>query len=1087
MRSALTALAALAALATLAVACAPAASPEAAPPRRGLGSRDAFAVAPVPPVTPARYLFTQEIGVLFEDAEGGSASPRREPAIVDGARVLIDGGIVVAKAPGGPWLTGFRSLPPRLGGGYLMWSGSGTYRAADFLGELTPVTGIGASGGVRPWLSTAILRTERGLFEVDPVSLAVQRPTAASLPPGTADGLALDARRAVRVDMAGRASFTVDGGASWTDITEQRGMLTASLLGVSDSVMLVGPNGRPGLRLGSRGDLELVPGPPAPPQDGRPRRPVYFAPPALEAPQSRSLPPESVAHAAAAGALLPGGLALVARQGGLRLLALSTARPLADVDLTTVAEGLARCQPVFVGGVAGAPGTPGEPRAVRGDVLLACSHARGAHVLRVGSSLSSLALEATFPDPGAPGGSAGFIAGPRGRFAFAGRCGRTPPTAIDFRRSGGASSPPDGVAEDLSGAMLGGPPGAMAPSSRQADQASMDDESRPDPPPDDAARVCVRVRAGQWIERRLTGDDARHLYRWIPGDDGQVTALLLMKGGSAPAPEGVRIVRIDPRDPALQGGLFPAIAEPSPEPPYRAVDPDFQLDEDGSIRGWIHLPQADGEQPGDGPEGRAMPDDKARGARSLPVAARVGGRTAGVRIDREGRVTVYPLPPDTVHVARGGSFGFAVAGKEEPGSYFESTDGGRTWLPVEGPPARGIDPPADLRAPFGCSAVGCSLGGGLVRLGWGGPRPAPATTSEPPAAGRLPTPPGGSPEPLRVTCSLESEAPSWPERGGGEERGGMSGRRGEPGTKAHSGTASPARSSPPITLWTKDTTPLGTSRGGSWSAAVLPPFQPGTAPRTITLRGRVPDPLKGAIVPILTAGLPSGGGAPVDLLLTTGYQRLRLSGGSPALLPQDRGGSLDALVDVPGTGLVALGDASGVILTFMGDGPAREAFRLMRVPDPTRTRFTLARRLDGSGLALVGYSTSSSEVFAGALDLGRAEVGPLRALGSLGSLAEGGLPVCRGARLSHRFLAEIPVLVRLTAKSGREIMETTLTVAMLLRAGPERLCLEGLDARLPQGDEISLSATFMDRALAVVRGAGTEVRASCSLEPAGGR
>src|SRR6185295_4384691 len=49
----------------------------------------------------------------------------------------------------------------------------------------------------------------------------------------------------------------------------------------------------------------------------------------------------------------------------------------------------------------------------------------------------------------------------------------------------------------------------------------------PDPPPADDARVCVRASESHWIERRLRGEDARHLYRWVPGDGGAVTALIL--------------------------------------------------------------------------------------------------------------------------------------------------------------------------------------------------------------------------------------------------------------------------------------------------------------------------------------------------------------------------------------------------------------------------------------------------------------------------------------------------------------------------------------------------------------------------------
>ncbi len=65
------------------------------------------------------------------------------------------------------------------------------YRAADFLGEPSPIADVGATGGARPWFASILLRTPSGLFELDPRAPANLRRAAL---PGVADALALDGR-----------------------------------------------------------------------------------------------------------------------------------------------------------------------------------------------------------------------------------------------------------------------------------------------------------------------------------------------------------------------------------------------------------------------------------------------------------------------------------------------------------------------------------------------------------------------------------------------------------------------------------------------------------------------------------------------------------------------------------------------------------------------------------------------------------------------------------------------------------------------------------------------------------------------------
>jgi hypothetical protein len=246
--------------------------------------------------------------------------------------------------------------------------------------------------------------------------------------------------------------------------------------------------------------------------------------------------------------------------------------------------------------------------------------------------------------------------------------------------------------------------------------------------------------------------------------------------------------------------------------------------------------------------------------------------------------------------------------------------------------------------------------------------------------------------------------------------------------------------------------------------------------------------LGGQIVPILTAS-PSPSSPLVDLLFLADKRRIRLGASSPALLPFDYGGRVTVFADSSDGALIGLDADRGFVL-IAREGQARSILRIARVTDAARTRLTLARKLDpppGSlaSLAIIAYSTTSGDVLAGLLDLARAEIGPLRPLASLASIAEAGSPECLASRPSHRFLADIPVLVRLTAKSGRELSEASYSATALLLGAPDRLCLEGLEIRLPQGRETDLSVAFAPRggASASIRTGGTSERLACSFEP----
>ncbi|WP_437284492.1 hypothetical protein [Sorangium sp. So ce406] len=1056
-----------AALLALAVAAACSAAPERAP---RPAPPPAAAPADPPPLAPARYVLTEGTGALFDAADpgDGAPSPRPEPALYEGIRVRLDGGVVLAAAPASELLRGFRSIPARLGGGFVLWSEARVYRAGDFLGDLAPIADIGAPGGARPYLGAILLRTDRGLLEIDPATLSLRRFGAA----GIVDAVAVDARRAARLDLLGRASVTLDGGATWTDVLEERGLATTLLEERGDAVALLGPAGVPALHLTAAGLAPAAPAPPSP----RPSPALHLPPatdPLRDAPSSRALAPDVVALAAATGALLPGGRLLVARDGGLSVLAAATARPIAAAEIAGLDPRYARCQPFRAGE----------------DVLLACAH-EAAHVLRLEAALAAPRLEATFPprdrDPDPRATSRGaFLGDDSGRLAFAGRCGSAPPGLHDFPELPDDAAP-RGERWPWPSAPLPGSPRSGA--------------ARGEPAEDHVARVCVRAGGGRWVERRVEGEDARGLYRWIPGERGTVTALVLeaprgpaalsrdAQGGSPPArppgaragdrvpggaPEGVRVIRVRERDPALAGGVFPAPADAAASP--RLVDTDFWEDDDGAVRGWLHL--ADAASPADAapPAGDALPDAEAPALLPRLLSRRLGGRIAGLRIDARGGATVFPLPAAVAHVVVGGRFALA-ASADEPPAFFESTDGGRSWRPVQGPPARQIEPPFDEGTPFACSPIGCAMGdSGLVRLGWGGPPPPPRGAPPPyaPAAG----PALRAASPPLVSCRLDDDAASLPSPSSLPAPRRAPPAPGDPAAPRPSGAAPPV-----VSLWTAPSLPLGALRDGVFTASVIPPFAT-AAPRRLSLRAGSLAAPSGDAAPVLLA---PGAKAPVDLLLlfrnSDGARGLRARAGAaqPALLPFDHAGSIAAAAELPGGDLLAFDAAKRSLLlatpqatlTIAGFAP---------VPDVAGVRLTLGRRLDAPSFALVGYAVASGDVFAGPIDVARGQVGPLEPLGSLASLREIGAGDCGGARPSHRFVAELPAALRVASRSGAPLLDEGVPAVALLAGDRGALCVEAIEVRASTRGSPDLVAVFGPGGGAALRGAGARLR--CEIVP----
>ncbi|EYF04365.1 hypothetical protein [Chondromyces apiculatus] len=1062
---------------------------------------------------PARYVLTTFAGPTFDEGRPEVSVPRVEQALYEGTRLLLDGGVIVRAGRRDEGLQGFTSVPARLGGGYLFWSGEGTYRAREFLGEMTlladvhPVT-------ARPWLDGMALSTREGTFTVD---LRAAQPTLQALPwAGTSELLALDARRAARIDAFGRAAVTLDGGASWVDVLATRGFTVRALGREEGRIVLTSTRGGAATFVTREGLVDIEGSALGGARETAPARrftPIsrllsVSSPPALARLSSRALAPESLFLAVASGARLPSGGMLVAVEEGISVLAAGTPRPWMEGTLLNVSGGYTRCQAVVD---AGAP-------------LLACTHRRdgagdgdhidgAGHVLRIEASPLAPSLEATFPELGR------FFAGRGGSLVYAGRCGSRPPSADDFLRG----APPPPVGAQAAGDSRG---------DGEAD-AQQEPEAPPDPLPPDDARVCARGADGRWVEHRLRGEDARGLYRWIPGPSG-VTALVAARAGAGKAPEsapaGIRVVRVRVDDPALRKRRFPSLGTWTEQAPI--VDADFWEDEEGAIRGWIYLPDADAQEAEEKTSGRgkdreragedreragedreragedAEDEGEADGAKAprLPQAEAQGRRAAGVRIDATGRVTVFPLPQGVTTVVHGGPFALARTDEPEEGppAYHESTDGGRTWRAVEAPPVGSLDLPMAPSSTFTCSAVGCGMGdGGLVRLGWGGPPPgAPrrgaeggdtaGEAAEAGEAGRAARQEGDGEEPAPNTrpgrmalaaqpgqiAQLLRLAPAQPARLTCRIEGGVDplGAQVRPSPASRPGKLAFAGGLP-VSIAEASRAPVGSLSGDAWTAEVLRPFAPGTAPRRLTVRGAPPRNTTGSVVPILA---PPGAREPVDLLVVLEHRGLQVGARTPSFFPLEGAGYLAAAAQLGGDALVMLDPGKGHLL-LTGAGRARTAMTLTRVEASSGARITLGRRVDGKGLALVRYMASSGEVHAGGFDLARAEVGVLETVGHLGTLAPRG--ACEVAGSALRFVAEVRLAVRIEKAGGEVLLDEAREVEALLVGGGGRLCVEGVELRT-QGDRgLLIRAAFGGRGTAVaeVRGRGGAVPAACLL------
>jgi hypothetical protein len=223
------------------------------------------------------------------------------------------------------------------------------------------------------------------------------------------------------------------------------------------------------------------------------------------------------------------------------------------------------------------------------------------------------------------------------------------------------------------------------------------------------------------------------------------------------------------------------------------------------------------------------------------------------------------------------------------------------------------------------------------------------------------------------------------------------------------------------------------------------------------------------------------GGARVDLLIIMDKRRLRAGGGAASFLPFDVPGRFAVAADGPDGSLTLLDESRGLVWLSRPEGTA-PVVHLHRVPEVSHLRFTLARR-PGGGLALAAYSTSSGELLAGDLDLGRAEVAPLAPLGRLETLSRDKTGACAGA--THHLLVELPILVELLGRGGETFASQKVTASAVIDADTGRACVAAVEAVLQKADggpgSAVLRATLGSGGSASLWSAKGTVRGGCSI------
>jgi hypothetical protein len=280
---------------------------------------------------------------------------------------------------------------------YVFWHEGDVYGASEFLGELKPLGKLPAPvTGSFDWLDGTGLLTPAGAFVVRPSGAA---PVRIDLP-GVTTALAVDGRRALALSVFGHARLTIDGGASYRDVSAE--LPEATLLEARGDDLSVALRGGEESRLiDPRGAIVSDRAPAAPPRDERP--------PDLDDrwPEDEfNAPLESAVER---GLLLPDGDAITTATGVIARVDLRTGRATALVD---VPPGEGNCAPF---------------RGPEG-MLLVCEGEGHASVVDVSAVPR---VERSFDLEGAPGLDR-FVGTDGEALGFVGPCaGRAPPSPAD--------------------------------------------------------------------------------------------------------------------------------------------------------------------------------------------------------------------------------------------------------------------------------------------------------------------------------------------------------------------------------------------------------------------------------------------------------------------------------------------------------------------------------------------------------------------------------------------------------------------------------------------------------------------------------
>lgn len=895
----------------------------------------------------------------------------------------------------GEALIGALSVPASQGGGFVHWSRARVFRSREFTGELEPVLTLeGNIRGARPGLSSVLVITDMGIRELLPGSRQLT-PTAE---PAILDAAALDASRALRLDLFGRVSTTSDGGKRWLDLSQTTGVGVRSIVLGERDLMIDTWQGR--LLVGADGKLSPAE------QTRASYEPSRFFQIAWKSTRATDREDWSFGYREAtplqaailSGAQTEGDTGVGVIQGVTVRVDLATGK-LVSMASDWIPAGLI-CQPL----------------SADDGVLFACAWERyqgyGGYLLRSRDGAPP-EPERAFTDDGA------FVADDDGAIGYTGSC-RAEPRLFD----------PEDVSRN-------------EPSAESALQPIL------------CVRKSLGVTAGaapEWVERRVDLGDGSTLIAWIPRKDGTAVALVL---SNDPLPErsrgarrvteqsGVRVVRLYRE---IETYAFSrASSQPSGRGVSTGIDKRFAARADGSLDGWIS-PSQDAFMPiqigvtiaPDGrPEVHEMPPGVAVMAATGDYGLAISARGELYETTDHGRSWGFagasPIPPANFNSAGCSALGCSLGSVVRLG-WGNAKLAPRVGLSPLAPPARDplLVPPRLQCSPVGSPAplapppAAPAGSKQSVSTGYGDtlelirdqdiPEPAPSNPGYPSG---LPFPPG-------MPLGAPSAAPS-----------------------ASAAAGKPPRSSPAVLrthslLWRPPFEPSASLRRLNATDASF----------TIKTRGATVMPL--LMVPTGAVGQRRDASGDVSLLIAGDTSELLVSGDRITSLPAFEARRY-SYGDTFGWGGLSLPSGHALMLGDTRRRLSLEEHGVSPPPPPLylsvdrelgrRRPMTLGRRDDGAVGLLVFDGSAPATVGVADIDLRGEGLRGIKKLAPWSSLITADDPRCGDERDAYR------ALVILDPSGWFELDQARLPGVSLakqgmalVRWGEERVCIEALDA-----------------------------------------